>query len=115
MGYLLHNVTTYTKKISTENNVQTTKWVIKSWNYLELKQQKLINCPVSWGCRKHWLKRGKTTTSSNECPEYNTKQSFLDPLCPGVVAPDMGQKELKCVLMLNWITWNRTVLTFNFV
>ena len=44
------------------------------------------------------------------------------PLLPGliwagVVAPDrvlsMGQIELKCVLMLNGITRNRTVLTFN--
>ena len=35
---------------------------------------------------------------------------------PGVVAPDrilsMGQIELNCVLMLNWIVWNRTALTF---
>ena len=36
-------------------------------------------------------------------------------LWPGVVAPDralsMGQKELICVLMLNWIAWKRIVLT----
>ena len=41
------------------------------------------------------------------------------PLWPGVVAPNrvlsMGQTELNCVLMLNWIVWNRTVLTFNCV
>ena len=45
--------------------------------------------------------------------------TFPDPLWPGVVAPDrvqsMGQIELNCVLMLNWIVWNRTVLTFNCV
>ena len=38
------------------------------------------------------------------------------PLWPGVVAPDrvlaMGQIELNCVLMLNWIAQNRTVSTF---
>ena len=38
---------------------------------------------------------------------------FPDPLCPRVVAPDwvlsMGQIELKCVLMINWIVWSRTV------
>ena len=70
----------------------------------------------------------------NECPGYNTKQSdseilvmldlwgmlstpslpsLLGPLWSGVVAPDrvlsMGQIELKCVLMLNWIVWIRTV------
>ena len=37
-------------------------------------------------------------------------------LWPGMVAPDrvlsMGQTELNYVLMLNWIDWNRTVLTF---
>ena len=51
-------------------------------------------------------------------------------LWPGIVAPDMGKKGLNCVLMLNWnrtvfdvetvlmlnwIVWNRTVLTFNCV
>ena len=37
-------------------------------------------------------------------------------LWPGVVAPErvlsMGQIEQNCVLMLNWIVWNRTVLAF---
>ena len=40
-------------------------------------------------------------------------------LCPRVVALDrvlsMGQIELNCVLMQNWIVWNRTVFTFNCV
>ena len=39
--------------------------------------------------------------------------SLLGSLWPGVVAPDrvlsMGQQELNCVLLLNWIVWNRTV------
>ena len=39
--------------------------------------------------------------------------SLPGPLWPRVVAPDrvqpMGRIELKCVLMLIWITWNRTV------
>ena len=43
--------------------------------------------------------------------------SFLTLLWLGVVAPDrvlsMDQIELKCVLMLNWIVGNRTVLTVN--
>ena len=38
---------------------------------------------------------------------------------PGVVVPDrdlsMDQIELKCILMQNWITWNRTVLIFKCV
>ena len=78
-----------------------------------------------------------TDCISNECPEYDIKQSDVEapvmlelwgmqstpslPSLPGalwlgVVAPDrvlsMGQIELNCVIMLNWIAWNRTVLTF---
>ena len=42
--------------------------------------------------------------------------SLTGPLWPGVVAPDrvlsMSQIELHCVLGLNWIVWDGTVLTF---
>ena len=42
--------------------------------------------------------------------------SLSGPLWLGVVSPDrvlsMGQIELNCVLMLNWIAWNRNVLIF---
>ena len=73
----------------------------------------------------------------NECPGYDTKPSdgevpvILElwvmrstpslpslpvPLCSGVVASDrvlsMSQTKLNCVCMLNWIAWNRTILTF---
>ena len=83
-----------------------------------------------------YTERGKTPPH-NECHGYDTKQSdneapvMLDlwgmrsisslpslpgPLWPGVVAPDralsMSQIELNCELMLYWIAWNRTVLTF---
>ena len=78
------------------------------------------------------LQRGKH--SPNKYPGYDTKQSdgevpmmlelwgmkstpllplLPGPLLPGVVAPDrvpsMGQIELNCILMQNWIVWNRTV------
>ena len=78
--------------------------------------------------------------SHNEYPGYDKKQSdgqvpvmqglwgmqsfaslpsLPDPLRLRVIAPDrvlsMGQIELNYVPMLNWITWNRTVLTFNCV
>ena len=84
--------------------------------------------PVGWGCRIHWL-------HLNEYPVYDTKLSVGEvpvmlefggiqrtpslpslpgPFWPGVVAPDrvlyMGQIEINCILMLNWIAWNRTVL-----
>ena len=73
----------------------------------------------------------------NECPGYDTKQSdgevsvmlelwgmwcipslplLPGPLWPGEVASDrvlsIGQIELICVLILNWIAWNWTVLRF---
>ena len=76
--------------------------------------------------------------SPSDCPGYDIKQSDGDvsvmlelwemwntsslpslpgPLLPGVVAPDralsMVQIELNCVVMLNWIAWNRIVSTFN--
>ena len=97
-----------------------------------------IFCRVGWGCRIHQLLlcRG-VRPSLSKCPTYDTKQSdgeapvMLDlwrlqstpslpllpsPLWPVVVAPDkvlsMGQIELNCVLMTNWIVWNRTVFVF---
>ena len=71
-----------------------------------------LNCPVGWGCRIHRLLlcRG-VRPPPNECPGYDTKQSYGEvpamlelwemqstpslpslpgPLWPGVVAPDMG-------------------------
>ena len=90
------------------------------------------DCPVSWGCKIHQLLfcRG-VIHPPNKCPGYGTKQSddelwgvqsspllpsLPGPLWPRVVAPDrillMGQIELNCVLILNWIVWNRIVLTF---
>ena len=98
----------------------------------------LLGCSVGWGCRMHRLHlcRG-VRPPLNERPGYHTKQSDVEvpvllELCvmrnasslpslpgslwPGVVASDrilsMGQIGLNCVLMLNWIAWNRTVLTF---
>ena len=96
------------------------------------------NCPVGWGCRIHQrhLRRGLRPLP-NEWPEYDTKQSDSEALVmlelwgmrstlslpslpgllgPGVVAPNralsMGQMELNCALMLNWISWKRNILTF---
>ena len=80
------------------------------------------------------LVRGKNPP--NECHEYDSKQSDGDgqaldiwaiwstpllqllpgPLSTGVVEPDrvlsIVQKELNCILLIKWIDWNRTVLTF---
>ena len=94
--------------------------------------------PVGCRCRIHRLFFcwGVRTPIPNECPEYDTTQSDRElpirldlwgmlnipslpsvpgPLKPEVVAPgrvlSMGQIELNCVLMQNWITSCRTVLT----
>ena len=73
-----------------------------------------------------------------KCPGYGTKQFYREapvmlevwgiqstpslpllpgPLWPGVVALDrvllMYIIELDCVLILNWIAWNRTVYMYN--
>ena len=99
------------------------------------KEAKITLCPNGWGYRIHQLHlcRG-VTPPLNKCPGYDTKQSDSEvavmlelwrmwstpllpsppgPLWPRVVAPDrvlsMGQIELKCILMLNWIVWNKTV------
>ena len=54
--------------------------------------------------------------------EYPSLPSLLGSFSPGVVALErvlsMSQIEvrhLNCVLMLNWIVWNRTAFTFNCV
>ncbi len=93
---------------------------------------------VDWGCRIHWMHFCRGVRSlPNEYPGYDTKQfddevtvilelwgmrstpslpSLPSPLWSRVVAPNralsMGQVEVNCILMLNWITWNRTVLIF---
>ena len=86
------------------------------------------------------ISAGWGQTHPNECPEYDTTQSdgvvplilelwgirstpslpsLTDPLWPWAVAPDrilsMNQIELNCILMLNWIVWNRAIFTFNCV
>ena len=98
----------------------------------------IVYCPVSWGYRIHWLLFcGEVRPLPVKCPGYETIQSdgevqvmlelremwstpslplLPGPLWPGLVAPDrvlsVGQIKLNCILMLNWIAWNRTVLTF---
>ena len=97
-----------------------------------------MTCSVSQSCRilQLLLCRG-VRPHHNKCTGYDTEQSDVevpvilelwgiqgapslpslpDPLCSGMVAPDrvlsMVQIELNCLLILNWIAWNRNVLTF---
>ena len=100
-----------------------------------------IISPVGWGCginRLHLC--SGVTHPPNECPGYDSKKSngevpvmlelwgmwsspslpsLQGPPWPEVVEPDtvlcMGQIELNCVLMLNWIIQIRNVLTFKWV
>ena len=113
------------------------EWIIKTKRN---RHWLSIACPppqVGWGCRIHRLLLCRGVKPCNKCPGYDTKQSNGDvpvmlelwgmrsisslpslpgPLQSGVVAPDkvlsMGQIELNCVLMLNWIVWNRTVYMY---
>ena len=92
---------------------------------------------VDWCCRKHRLHLNRGIRFSQRVSWiYDMKQfhgevprilelwrmqstplllSPQRPLLSGAVALDrvllMGQIELNCILMLNWIIWNRTVLT----
>ena len=88
-------------------------------------------CPVSWGCRIHWLHFCREVRPP-KCPGYNTKQSdgevpavlelwekrstpslplLSGPLWPGVVAPDKspiyGLNRTNSILMLKWIVLSK--------
>ena len=104
----------------------------------EVIVNKFITCPIGYGCRiLRLLLCWGVTPSPNKCPVYNTKQSdgkvpvmlelwgmrstpslpsLPGPLWSRMVAPDralsLGQIELNCILMLNWISWNKTVVIF---
>ena len=106
-------------------------------NYLQWlicqKTQPIQTCPVTRGCRIHQLLlcRG-VRPFPNECSGYDTKQSdgevhdteilgnadypFIAIIPRSILARSgstwLGQIELNCILMLNWIVWNRTVLRF---
>ena len=110
------------------------KWSLPATKYP--LRPKNMNCPAGWGCRIHRLILCRGVRTPYECPGYDIKQSdgevpvmlelwrmqstlslssLPGPLRSGLVAPNgvlsMSQIELNCVL--NWITWNRTVLIFN--
>ena len=93
--------------------------------------------PVGWIYWIHRLLLWREDGTPNGLPRYDTKQSdgearmvsrpwgmrstpslpsFQGSLCPGVVAPERVQSiyqiEPNCVLLLNWIFWNRTVTIF---
>ena len=116
-------------KFTTQNNI----------NWDQTNQCNFKIYPDGRNCRIHWLLlcNGLRAPPANECLEYHTKQTdgeipvmlelwgmwntsllplLSGPFCPGVFAPDrvlsIGQIELNCVLMVNWMAWNRTVLTF---
>ena len=116
-------------------------WVVTTYRVLSMGQIELNcnpggTCPVSLGCRIHWLLlcRGIWSPSPlKDCLRYDTKhsdgeapvllelwgmrstpslESLPAPLWPWVVTPyrvlSMGQIELNCKI-LNRIVWNGTV------
>ena len=89
--------------------------------------------PVGWGYRTHRLHLCSGVRLPQLVSRYDTKQSdgqaplmlelwgmrstsllpsLPGPLWPEVLVYDRVQIELYCVLILNRIVWNRTVLTF---
>ena len=70
-----------------------------------------------WHWTIWWL--GSSNAGAFGMQNTSTLPSLPCQLWPRVAALDrvlsVGQIELNCVLMLNWIVWNRTVLTFNCV
>ena len=96
--------------------------IIKPWIIL-------ASWPDGWDCRIYRLLLcrgvGDTKQSDDEVlvmldlrriQSTPSLPSLPDPLWLGVLVPyralSMGRIELNSVLMLNWITWNRTVLAF---
>ena len=117
------------------NCVLMLNWIVRNKTVFTFNS---MNCPIGWDCRIHQLLfcRG-VRPFPNEWPRYDIKQSGSEapvmlefwgiqstpslpllsgPLWPRMIAPDrvlsMGQKELNCVLLLNWIAWKSNVLTF---
>ena len=108
------------------------------WLHLSRVLRRPNGCPggpVGLGRRIHRLHLCRRVWLLNECSGYDTKQSDVEvpvmlelwgmrstpslpslpgPLWPDVVTLDqvlyMVQIKLNCILMLNWIVWNRTVL-----
>ena len=120
-------------KYNKDENPLTCRW----HKITELQMGCVVVCPVSWSCRIHRLYLCRGIRLPNKCPRYDSKQSngevpvMLElwwmqtnlslpslpcPLWSGVAVPNrvlsMGQIGLNCELMLNWITWNRTVSIF---
>ena len=123
------------KRMNTKHFIST---IHTSWQVMTTIYPSTLSCTVSWGRRIHRLHlcRGVKPPSIQWVSWYDTKQSdgevpvmmelwrrwstplfpsFPGSLWPTVVAPDrvlsMGWIDLNCVLMLDWIAWNRTVLT----
>ena len=113
------------------NCILMLNWII--WNKTVFTFNS-VYCRVHWGCRIHWLYLCREVRPSpNKCTEHDTKSdgevpAMLElwgmwntpslpllpgPLWPKIVALDralsMGQIELNCILMLDWIVWIRTV------
>ena len=129
--------------ISKVNTSRNTVYNIYIYIYIYIYISKVLHiypCPVGWGCRIHRLHLCRGYNRFNECPRYNTRQSggefpvmlelwgmrstpslplLPDPLWPRMVASgrvlSIGQIELNCRLMLNWIVWIRTVFVIETV
>ena len=64
------------RKGSRKGHVWEVSWGLNKLQHID-PQFLCLYCPVSWGCRIHWLHlcRGVRPPPPNECPRYDTKQS----------------------------------------
>ena len=115
--------------------IRMKRYIMLLWSYHIVATWNSILESKGYNSRCHNTKKPKQTkTSHNEYPGYDTKQSdgevpvmlvlwrmqstpslllLSGPFGPGMVAlgkaQSMGQIELSCILILNWISWIRTV------
>ena len=131
-----HKASTIGNHVRTElTNNGELAWFCRYWTCHKVKLVQLAGVAEYTDCFS-----AEGEAPPNECLGYDTKQSngvaplrlelrgmrsnhsltsFLGPLWPGVVAPDrvlsISQIEINCVLMLNWIAWNKPIFRFNCV
>ena len=124
--------------VCTINTSAHTKKSLETYLMIIVSRTPVGGCPIDWSAEctdcisaeeldppPHWVswiwhKTIWCWCSSNVGNLNNAEHPFIviapRPTLPGMVEPDrvlsMGQRELKCIFMLNRTAWNRTVLTF---
>ena len=102
------------------NHVLMLNWIV--WNKTDFTFNS-VYCITGWSCRIHQLylcrgvrcpppKSSLDMTLNNLMVRFQWCWSFGECGVPLHCHHSQGWIKINCVLMLNWITWNRTVLIF---